>query len=96
MQGAWRDAGSGVRWRPVYDRNDRWIAIDWKHLNKRNPSIMCVAGGSTGSFVAFEEYGLEPMWKKTGTEDNLTLAPSLKCNVCGCHGFIEGGKWRPA
>jgi len=26
----------------------------------------------------------------------LTLSPSLLCNACGAHGFIEQGRWRPA
>ena len=26
----------------------------------------------------------------------LTMSPSLLCNICGDHGFIENGKWRKA
>lgn len=28
--------------------------------------------------------------------DPVTLTPSLVCNICGDHGFIENGQWRPA
>lgn len=28
--------------------------------------------------------------------DPLTLAPSLQCNLCEAHGFIEDGHWRRA
>lgn len=30
------------------------------------------------------------------SEDPLTLAPSLRCTVCGDHGFVRGGTWVPA
>lgn len=26
----------------------------------------------------------------------LTLSPSLRCTVCGRHGFIRAGRWVPA
>lgn len=28
--------------------------------------------------------------------DPLTLSPSLLCDACGAHGFIQAGHWRPA
>src|SRR5690348_736682 len=30
------------------------------------------------------------------SEQPLTLSPSLNCNACGRHGFIENGRWRHA
>lgn len=29
-------------------------------------------------------------------EEPLTLTPSILCRSCGSHGWIEGGRWRPA
>lgn len=30
-------------------------------------------------------------------QDNpLTLSPSIKCRVCGDHGYIRNGRWVPA
>lgn len=28
------------------------------------------------------------------SEDPLTLSPSILCNTCGEHGYIEQGRWR--
>lgn len=29
------------------------------------------------------------------SEDPVTLAPSIRCTVCNCHGYIRNGKWVP-
>lgn len=30
------------------------------------------------------------------SREPLTLSPSLQCTLCGAHGWIEQGKWKPA
>jgi len=47
--------------------------------------------------------GAEGHWIPVGeghwtlvSEDPLTLTPSLRCTVCGDHGFITNGAWVPA
>lgn len=46
--------------------------------------------------VAFKgRGGGSPQWTVL-LEDPLTLSPSILCRDCGSHGYIEGGKWRPA
>lgn len=37
----------------------------------------------------------EHSWK-VESEQPLTLSPSLLCNACGHHGFIQQGRWVPA
>jgi len=34
----------------------------------------------------------DPIWRATSIEP-LTLEPSIKCLVCGDHGWIREGKW---
>lgn len=33
-----------------------------------------------------------PIWRVDAWEP-LTLSPSLRCALCGDHGFIRGGRW---
>ncbi len=42
---------------------------------------------------------VKPTWKDGWdliSESPLTLSPSLRCLVCGHHGFIRNGEWQPA
>ncbi len=34
-------------------------------------------------------------WDVVSTEP-LTLAPSMRCRICGHHGYIQNGRWVPA
>lgn len=36
-----------------------------------------------------------PKWKLESWSP-LTISPSVLCNICGHHGFIQNGKWVPA
>lgn len=77
------------------DDENRWAGIIESHPNKKDPSKTC------SSSVAFDvdfydpsEGGRfnRPVWQ-VQNYDPLTLSPSLLCNVCGEHGFIQNGKW---
>jgi hypothetical protein len=35
-------------------------------------------------------------WEMTGSEDAPTLSPSIDCQKCGWHGFIQNGHTVPA
>ncbi len=67
-------------------------------LIEEHPSSKSPTGRCSG-FIAFRGtlYGdsTPPVWDVVSMEP-LTLAPSLLCRTCGHHGFIVGGKWKPA
>jgi hypothetical protein len=42
-----------------------------------------------------ESFPDRALWKVESFEP-LTLSPSLLCNLCGHHGWIQGGQWVPA
>ena len=67
---------------------------DWKDL-----------GGGFAYFMGNEAIGFkcphrqrsipfvgEKAWDLVSREP-LTLSPSINCLDCGCHGFIQSGKW---
>lgn len=73
-----------------YMYQDRWAGI--MEIHKRPDGSWC-----RGS-VDFKNRGLK---NDGGTwtvicEEPLTLSPSIRCRSCKEHGWIEGGRWRPA
>lgn len=42
-------------------------------------------------------YPAERLWALRGVADeHLTIFPSVRCDVCGDHGWIENGEWKVA
>ena len=60
------------------------IAVDPK-----DPNIVYV-GGAQGGVYRSRNGG--KTWEMTGDEDAPTLSPSIDCQKCGWHGFIQQGK----
>lgn len=50
-----------------------------------------LCGGENGHWIPVGE----GHWTQESVEP-LTLAPSLRCTMCGDHGFVRDGKWVPA
>lgn len=42
-------------------------------------------------------YPADRLWELCGAADErLTISPSVLCDVCGDHGWVENGKWKVA
>ncbi len=70
------------------DSDEEREGLYWYHPGRTGPC--------SGGYVSFR--GSKPDlghgWVVESAEP-LTLAPSLRCRACGCHGYIRDGKWVP-
>jgi len=49
----------------------------------------------SAGYIPFVEFDAMRGWHVISKEP-LTLHPSLACNQCGHHGWVQNGKWVPA
>lgn len=85
-RGEWETIGDGISIRRVY-RDGVLDALDWQH-GCTNPAE---------DFIPLNRPGESRLhsWE-IGSENPLTISPSLLCTACQKHGFIRDGKWVPA
>lgn len=74
-----------VRIEPEGRPHRRWCIFECPKRPGNECKVMLkpwpIAGGKT--------------WEMTGSEDAPTLSPSIDCQKCGWHGFIQNGKTVP-
>lgn len=64
--------------------------------HKKPDGTGCLGGGVLFDLPGVREaFAERSVWTVQSWEP-LTLSPSLRCTVCGEHGFIRGGRWVPA
>lgn len=84
------DLGHGHTFAPILDQTDRLVGWLHTHPDARDPSAK-----PCQSFCAVRA-GFGPDVHEVVAAKPLTLSPSLKCRVCGVHGYVRDGKWEPA
>ncbi len=89
-RGEWEDIGDGVRLRRVFE-SESLCAVEYEHppVAGCDGSASYIPVGPPGSFIAEHHWTLL-------VREPLTLSPSLLCQLCKHHGFIERGRWVPA
>jgi hypothetical protein len=89
-----------------FDELDAW---DWEELGRlpEQPAFRLIGGRvaithrcnpdkfGDHPVLALLPYTSPDGWKVTKTEP-LTVQPSIRCSICGFHGHITDGVWRPA
>lgn len=81
--------GGGHVFVPVTDREDRLVG--WLHTH---PDARSGSGMLCQSFCAVRAIDGAPVHEILQAEP-LTLSPSLKCRICGMHGEVVNGAWKP-
>lgn len=78
----------GVKYTKVMHKGT-WVGINEYHISP--------AGSLCYGYVPFE-VPEGPTWKvrwQVVSWEPLTLSPSLLCEACNHHGFVQNGKWIP-
>lgn len=79
------DLGAGHKFVPSYGGDG--TLVGWLHHHAAPDGKPCA------SFCAIVT-GYGPAPHQVVSWEPLTLAPSLKCRMCGCHGHVIDGEWR--
>jgi len=92
----WRDLGHGHRLQltTLTDPPGQRFFVD-EHKRPDNGLGCCGSGRILAPGQPRPADGDDAYWT-IESEDPLTLSPSLLCTVCGDHGWVSGGTWRPA
>lgn len=99
------DLGDGHSFTWLQDGAGRTIGLIEHHPkgpDARPEALHC--GGYVAWIPEEAQQGVHPAWTARhqllaggpGDEASLTIAPSLACRHCPSHGWIQGGRWRPA
>lgn len=102
MSEDWIDIGHGHKIRYTGWWPDREINPQYKDMPDIDKiGIIVDTGNGCKSMALFDLPGVaelmpgRPVWQVQSWEP-LTLSPSLLCQLCGDHGFIQNGRWVPA
>lgn len=80
------------------------VPLDLDHVTVRAAELRTANGEPTGVYY---EHMCEGDWRagwiyfggdgwRVTNGTPLTVSPSLRCKVCGHHGYIQDGRWLPA
>lgn len=100
----WIDLGSGFSmsyfgWAP--DRTIEANRIRYENIpdvERLGIIVKCPHGEGAVNFDRGDIYKtlFNSEWWKVEQEEPLTISPSVLCKPCGCHGFIQEGRWKSA
>lgn len=89
--------GPDTYYSKLVNSDELWYGIlEWHRCD--TTQVSSEDGFSAGGIYftnAPENLPAEPRWKMEKA-DPLTLSPSILCQICGHHGFIQNGQWVPA
>ena len=86
------DLGGGLYWSSVQHDGEPCGIHLWHRCKNAPGDDYLSAGGVMFEGAPRDVHG--PRWTVVN-RDPLTLQPSIHCMVCGTHGYIIDGTWRP-
>lgn len=73
-----------------YGEGDQVVGLIHSHL--KPDGRKCSGGSILFDIPTNADFPGHAKWTLVSL-DPLHLEPSVLCTICGCHGFIRGGKW---